>query len=114
MRSSLVPGSKGGRGASLRPPRMHLARAALLALAVSARAIAGEESARNDPTYLPELLTAARNKALSQDRAWLRLGHWRKRLLGGWESEADGPALFLSPKGKSDPEAELEATLTGF
>jgi Domain of unknown function (DUF4105) len=78
-----------------------------------ALAFAGE-GARADPTYLPELLAAARDKSLWQERAWLRLGHWRSRLLGGYLSEADGPALFLSPQGKSDPAAELEATLTGF
>ncbi|HYY53716.1 MAG TPA: DUF4105 domain-containing protein, partial [Myxococcales bacterium] len=89
--------------------------AALLALAVSMPGFAlGAERAKPDPTYLPELLAAARNRSLSEDRSWLRLGHWRKRLLGGWESEADGPGLFLSPQGKRDPAAELEATLSGF
>ncbi|TMB17061.1 MAG: DUF4105 domain-containing protein, partial [Deltaproteobacteria bacterium] len=94
---------------------MRPARAALLALSLSTPgfALAGE-GARPDPTYLPELLAAARNRSLSEDRSWLRLGHWRKRLLGGWESEADGPGLFLSPQGKRDPAAELEATLSGF
>ncbi len=67
-----------------------------------------------DPSYLPELLTAARARGLAQERAWLRLGHWRRRLLGGWESEADGPGFFLAPAGKGDPAAELEATLRGF
>ncbi len=93
---------------------MRPARAALLALAFSAPAFALAGEAEPDPTYLPELLAAARSKSLSEDRAWLRLGHWRKRLLGGWESEAGGPGLFLSPQGKRDPAAELEATLTGF
>jgi len=94
---------------------MRPARAILLALAFSAPAFAlSGEGAIPDPTYLPELLAAARGKSLSEERAWLRLGHWRKRLLGGWESEADGPGLFLSPQGKRDPAAELEATLTGF
>jgi len=92
---------------------MRPARATLLALAFSAFAVAGE-GANPDPTYLPELLAAARNRSLSEDRAWLRLGHWRKRLLGSWQSEADGPGLVLSPQGKRDPAAELEATLTGF
>jgi len=93
---------------------MRPARAALLALAFSAPAFALAGEAEPDPTYLPELLAAARSKSLSEDRAWLRLGHWRKRLLGSWQSEADGPGLFLSPQGKRDPAAELEATLTGF
>src|SRR5207302_1941915 len=107
--------SKGVRKGSLRPSCMRPARAALLALSLSTPgfALAGE-GARPDPTYLPELLAAARNRSLSEDRSWLRLGHWRKRLFGGWESEADGPGLFLSPQGKRDPAAELEATLTGF
>ena len=94
---------------------MRPARVALLALAISTPGFAlAEEGAKPDPTYLPELLAAARNRSLSEDRSWLRLGHWRKRLLGGWESEADGPGLFLSPQGKRDPAAELEATLNGF
>src|SRR5438105_4718538 len=94
---------------------MRPARAALLLLALSAPAFAlAGEGETPDPTYLPELLTAARNRSLSEDRSWLRLGHWRKRLLGGWESEADGPGLFLSPEGRRDPAAELEATLSGF
>ncbi|MFL5420768.1 MAG: DUF4105 domain-containing protein, partial [Myxococcales bacterium] len=86
---------------------------ALFALAFAAPASALETKAP-DPSYLPELVAAAKSKSLAQERAWLRLGHWRAKLLGGWESEADGPALFLSPDGKHDPAAELEATLTGF
>jgi hypothetical protein len=94
---------------------MRPARAALLALAFYAPAFAlAGEGAKPDPSYLPELLAAARNRSLSEDPAWLRLGHWRKRLLGGWKSEADGPGLFLSPQGKGDPAAELDATLSGF
>ena len=69
---------------------MRPVRAALLALAVSAPAFAlAGEGATPDPTYLPELLAAAKNQSLSEDRSWLRLGHWRKRLLRGWESEAE-------------------------
>ena len=94
---------------------MQPARAALLALALAAAgpAFAGED-AKPDPSYLPELLAAIRSRPLAAERAWLRLGHWRKGLLGGWESEADGPALFLSPRGKVDPAAEMEATVAGF
>ena len=64
--------------------------------------------------YLAELLDAARAADLAHDRAWLRLGHWRPRLLGGFESEADGSGFFLAPDGKRDPAAELEATLRGW
>ncbi|OFX21861.1 MAG: hypothetical protein A2V77_20290 [Anaeromyxobacter sp. RBG_16_69_14] len=67
-----------------------------------------------DPRYLDELVGAARAAGVARDQGWLRLGHWRSRLLGGFESEADGPAFFLAPDGKRDPETELEATLRGF
>ncbi len=93
---------------------MRSALAAALALAISTNAFAAAGESGPDPTYLPELLAAARGKSLAEDRAWLRLGHWRKKVFGGWESEADGPGFFLSPQGKTDPAAELEATLGGF
>ena len=94
---------------------MHPAPAALFALALAAPGFAvAAENRKPDPTYLPELLAAIKTRSLAEERGWLRLGHWRRGLLGGWESEADGPALFLSPQGKRDPAAELEATLTGF
>src|SRR5947209_7670564 len=98
-----MPRTKGVAACSL--------RAGVLALAFAAPAAA---SGTPDPSYLPEVLAIARGKSLAQEREWLRLGHWRRGLLRGWESEADGPALFLSPAGKTDPAAELEATLTGF
>ncbi len=63
---------------------------------------------------MADLVAAARTRKLALDREWLRLVHYRPRLLGGFESDADGPAFFLAPGGKTDPEAELEATLSGF
>src|SRR5438270_1499430 len=87
---------------------------ALLALVLAAPGIAFADQQKADPSYLPELLAAIRTRSLAEERGWLRLGHWRKGLLGGWESEADGPALFLAREGKTDPAAELEATLKGF
>jgi hypothetical protein len=71
-------------------------------------------AAPEDPPPLPELLARARQLRLADDVAWLRLGHWRPRLGGGWKSEADGPAFFRAPGGKTDPAAELEATLAAF
>lgn len=40
--------------------------------------------------------------------------HYRRTWLGGWRSEAAGPEFFLSPRGRNDPQAELEATLAAF
>lgn len=79
----------------------------LLAAAPEARA------ADPDPSYLPELVARARAAHLADDVGWLRLGHWH-RGLRGLVSQADGPAFFLAPHGKTDPAAELEATLAGL
>jgi hypothetical protein len=61
-----------------------------------------------------------RREDLAHDPQWLELVHYRLGLLGagflgdGYTSEADGEGFFLSPRGKTDPEAELEATIRGF
>jgi hypothetical protein len=83
----------------------------MLALAMALAAAAVEPP--SDPV-LAGLVARARAERLAEDRQWLRLGHWRKRLAGGYESEADGAGFFLAPRGKVDPAAELEATLAGF
>jgi hypothetical protein len=67
-----------------------------------------------DPAYLPELQSKARDLKLADDVGWLRLGHWRPRPFGGWKSEADGEPFFLAKEGKTDPAAELQATLAAF
>jgi hypothetical protein len=72
------------------------------------------EGAASDPTYLAELQARARELRLFDDVAWLRLGHWRPRPFGGVKSEADGAEFFLAKEGKTDPAAELAATLAGF
>ncbi len=64
--------------------------------------------------YAEELVAQARRQRLAQSRQWLRLGHWRSTWTGGISSEADGDNFFLSPRGRTDPDAELAATLRGF
>jgi hypothetical protein len=64
-----------------------------------------------DRSYLDELLRRAGEIRLSDTREWQLLLHYRKTLWEGYVSEADGPAFFLAPNGKTDPRAELEATL---
>ncbi|HEU4405078.1 MAG TPA: DUF4105 domain-containing protein [Polyangiaceae bacterium] len=66
-----------------------------------------------DP-YALALVAEARRRRLAESTPWLRLGHWRSSLFGGYKSEADGAGFFASPRGASDPQAELEATLRGF
>ena len=65
-------------------------------------------------SYLRELQQRAAATQLHQQRYWHLLLHYRATLGGGYESEADEPGFFLSPQGKTDPQAELQATLAQF
>lgn len=102
--------------------RVRLARwlliATLFALvcgsAGSAFARSTQPAAREPHTYPSELVRKAQRLGLADDPMWHRLLHYRKSVWGGWESEADGKPFFLAEHGKTDPEAELEATLLGF
>jgi hypothetical protein len=64
--------------------------------------------------YAQALVARAGRLGLWRRTQWLRLGHWRPRLLGGYTSEVDGQAFFLAAEGKRDPAAELRETLRGF
>lgn len=52
----------------------------------------------------------AEQKNLASSSEWLRLGHYRKSLLGNFESPFRGK-LFISPEGINNPEAELKASI---
>ena len=67
-----------------------------------------------DSSYLEELLARAARAALHEQRYWHLLLHYRKTIGGGFESEADEDGFFLAPSGRSDPKAELEATIAQF
>lgn len=45
---------------------------------------------------------------------WLALGHYQPQRFGGLESTIDSTKFFLSPRGKYNPKAELEATIALF
>ncbi len=64
--------------------------------------------------YVEVLIAKTREERLGYSREWLKLGHYRKSLFGVLRSEVDDPAFFNSPKGKVDPQSELEATLQAF
>ncbi len=52
---------------------------------------------------------------MSEHRQWQVLMHYRQRLLAkGFKSQVDEPSFFLSPSGKFDPRAELDATIASF
>jgi hypothetical protein len=78
-------------------------------------ASSSQELPCRDDSYLLELKTAAKKKRLWEDRQWHVLMHYRPRLFGsGVKSQVDDESFFLSPRGKYDPQAELEATLSNF
>lgn len=64
--------------------------------------------------YLDFLVEQALNKNLSYERYWHLLLYYKKTIFGKIESEQDSPAFFNSPTGKTDPQAELIATLKSF
>jgi hypothetical protein len=86
-----------------------------LLLSLAAPPALGEPGAvAPDPAHLAELVARSRALRLAEDPAWLRLGHWRRTAKRGWKSEVDGSAFFRALRGKTDPRAELEATLRAF
>ena len=66
-----------------------------------------------DTVYLSELLDLAGRQRLHEDPYWRILMHYKKGLQG-YTSRIDDPAFFLAPDGKTNPEAELCATLKAF
>jgi len=74
------------------------------------------------PVYadrLPEhdidsLVELANQKQLHQERQWHLLLHYRTSFLGKVEGQEDGLSFYNSPIGKTDPQAELSATLRRF
>src|SRR3970040_2322329 len=91
-------------------------RARVVAICLGLLAATARVDARSpvDRDYVESLVQRAKALKLAERPAWLRLGHYRRALFGGWSSEADGWPFFLPAEGKSNPEAELEATLRGF
>lgn len=83
----------------------------LLAACVWAISVQAEEP---PSPYLSHLLQRAHDAHLADAREWHLLLHYRANLFGGYTSEQDEPGFFLSPEGKTDPQAELDATLTQF
>jgi hypothetical protein len=66
-----------------------------------------------DP-YLTQLIDQAKQEKLADQREWHLLLHYQKGIFGGYESEQDDPGFFMSATGKTDPVAELAATLAQF
>lgn len=50
-------------------------------------------------------------KEVAQSKGWLKLLHYRKAWTTDYKSLVDGPDFFFAPDGKTNPEAELKASL---
>jgi hypothetical protein len=68
-----------------------------------------------DEAYLAELIAQSRALRLPERHEWNRLVHYTKNLLSsGVHGLADAPNFYLAVEGKTNPQAELEATLSSF
>src|SRR5687768_11453093 len=106
----MQPGAQLRAAARFVSPLSFFCRRALLAGMVAAIGLfhplaaadeVGEEVAR--------LVRVAREKRLAERPMWWRLLHYRSGLFGV-ASEVDAGHFFNSPDGKTEPEAELDAT----
>ncbi|WP_455388254.1 DUF7843 domain-containing protein, partial [Petrachloros mirabilis] len=96
------------------PPPLTLLLPILLSLTVVLSPTIAHALDEASAGYLAELIAQARLQKLADEREWHVLLHYRTRLFGGYESEQDDPGFFMSSHGKTDPQAELEATLSRF
>ena len=68
-----------------------------------------------DDTYLADLVARSRTLKLAERPEWRKLVHYEPDLLGaGVHGLLDSPGFYLSPEGKTRPQAELDATLASF
>jgi hypothetical protein len=71
--------------------------------------------AAEDGGYLAQLRERAQRERLAERPEWRALLHYKPLALSrGFESQVDAESFFLSPRGKHEPQAELDATLASF
>ncbi len=71
--------------------------------------------AHGDVDYSTSLLQRADTLKLAEHPAWRKLLHYESSSFAlGLKSVVDDPAFFTAAEGKTDPHAELAATLLGF
>ena len=76
---------------------------------------ASSAAATDDGSYLAQLRARAQREHLADRPEWHALLHYKAlRFARGAESLVDAESFFLSPDGKNNPQAELDATLAGF
>ena len=95
--------------------RRILTRTAAIILTFALFARAGPHSAlAADGGYAAELLASARAAGLAEHRQWHTLIHYEPLSLGGVSSLIDSPSFFAALDGKTNPQAELDATIRSF
>lgn len=68
-----------------------------------------------DSAYLAELTHRAKQLKLAERPEWLKLGHYLPKMIAtGYKGLVDSPNFYLAAEGKTDPQAELDATLASF
>src|SRR5689334_13345303 len=82
-------------------------------LAAAADAHAAELGSPEVRAEVERLVQLARDRRLAERPMWWRLLHYRSGIFGV-ASEVDAGHFFNSPDGKTEPAAELDATLRGF
>ncbi len=71
--------------------------------------------AATDSAYLAQLQAQARQMKLAERPEWRKLMHYVPRLVApGYKGLVDSPQFYLAAEGKTDPQAELDATLASF
>ena len=63
---------------------------------------------------LAEVKTPSRIDEFYASPSWLALVHYKKTLLGNYQSSIDTNSFFLAKNGKTNPKAELKATIKLF
>ncbi len=90
-----------------------ITRISFLFLVVLLSLICTATARAQDAPYLTEALESAHRQKLHGDPYWNILLHYRPSATGK-ESLIDDPHFFLAPDGKTNPEAELQATIRAF
>jgi len=85
----------------------------IIMLPFFSRELCGQHLSQTPQSYLEKLKRQTEKDRLWQSRGWQTLLHY-ERNNSGWESEIDSPSFFISKMGKTDPKAELYATLNAF
>jgi hypothetical protein len=92
---------------TIRSACLFVCLALVVVLAVSSVPAAASEG------YMQELQQQARGKGLARARTWEVLLHYKPKG-DGVRSLVDDPRFFNAPNGRTDPQAELDATIAAF